>query len=413
MWSENLRSSIRINRKLLLGSLAAGAIAVALPVGGYVVVHYGGFTLGQQIVVLLLIAIAAALSFGLWTVKASPRYPQTPLEAHQEAIEVEVETEWGKSLEWLRAAVASAEECSESVIKIHRQGITDGQPPEFRQTFQVAMHCKVCDLARAVADLCQRGHAEAAFMIWRSIFEIEVNMAFIAQEGTNDRGERFRDWATAAVLRSQDANNPELAKLKKKYQGWQLDRDIGWTRKNNPMGIPARAKAVGYSDTTVGNEISGLFMYAETNAYVHNDARAIFNDLGRSQPFDKGPSGSGLDMPLCLTARSLSIVTDILICNVDQAKRPEPKAYQSYTYWRHTQVLLEVAMIPQRLLSPYRGFDLSFEMEGNDGRVLTFTPARRESSPDGVEKVAMPRLITAARGIKNGRQKQRNNSDNL
>ena len=360
-----------------------------------------------------LISALVAISFGIWTARSTPKYPQTPLEYHQELVERAIVEEWGKAIHWLRETIATAEECSESVIEIHRQGFMNGKSPEFRQTFLVAMHCKVCDLARAVADLCQRGHAEAAFMIWRSIFEIEVNMAFIAQEGTNDRAERFQDWAAAAFLGAQDPNNPELAKLKKKYQGWQLDRDIGWTRKNNPMGIPARAKAVGYSTSTGSKEISGLSMYSQTNAYVHSDALAILNDLSNSQPFDKGPSASGLDMPLCLTARSLSVTTDTLVSNVNEAKKTKPKTYESYTYWRHTQVLLEVAMAPERLLSRYRGFDLSFEIEGDDGRVSIFTPARRESSPEGVKEVAMPRLVMAARGIKDERQRQRSNSDNL
>lgn len=377
-----------------------------LLVVGYLVAYYSPYDLAQLMLMTALVAIAVALSFGLWTVKATPRYPQTPLEAHQEVIEAEVETEWGKSIEWLRSTIAGAEECSESVIEIHRQGFTNAKPPEFRQTFLVAMHCKVCDLARAVADLCQRGHAEAAFMIWRSIFEIEVNMAFIAQEGTNDRAERFQDWATVAILGAQDPENPELANLRKKYKGWELDRDIGWTRKRNPMGIPARAKKVGYSDKNIGNEISGLFMYAETNAYVHNDAKALFNDLSNNQPFDKGPSASGMDMPLCLAARSLSTVTNLLVSNLEEAKRADSNAYIGFIYWRHTQVLLEVGRVPERLLSRYKGFDLSFDEEWDDGQVVTFTPARRESSEEGMQKVAMPRLIIAAKGTKpeNGRK---------
>ena len=78
------------------------------------------------------------------------------------------------------------------------------------------------------------------------------------------------------------------------------------------MGIPARAAVVGYPTKLPGSQTPVLDIYEESNAYVHNDATAIFHDLGTNKPFEKGPSASGLDMPLCLTARSVSVVCEAL-----------------------------------------------------------------------------------------------------
>ena len=375
-------------RRLISGAAHVFFVSAALIALGYKV---GDGTLDlsrpQSLVIFLAIAVVNGLLFIIWTVRTPPRYPQSPLEHHQEDVEREVESEWGEAIGWLRETIAEAEELSEAVIRLHGTRWRDENiEPALVQSVLVGMHAKVCDLSRVVADLCQRGHAEGAFMIWRSIFELEVNMSFIVLDNTDDRARRFRDWANAAYLRQHEPDNDELERLKEKYKGWHIRRDHGWTLKEAPMGIRARAVAVGYPSESRGTETPLLDIYGESNAYVHNDATAIFHDLGTNRPFDKGPSASGLDMPLCLTARSVSIVCEALAtaqAGHDATKfTPSVRTVEA----RSGQVSWEVALVPERLLSRYGGFDMSIvePMEGGGERIMI--PKRRESTSEDMER---------------------------
>ena len=337
----------------------------------------------QILFLCFLVSLLIAVLFGLWTVRSTPRYPQTPLEHHQERIERAVLKEWGAANNWLRETIAAAEEFTEKLIEIYREKITDNEENTLQEIVLVTMHNRVCELARAVADLCQRGHAEAAFIIWRSIFELEVNMRYILQDDTGNRAERFMDWGEAAYLRLNAPNSTELKSLEAKYPRPQrLDREIGWTREINPIGVPGRAKEIGYPTERQGNRIPVLDMYEESSAYSHNDAMALLNNLGNGTPFRKGPSVSGHDMPLCLTARSLTTVTHTLANCQEEARRSQLEREVNVVGARSSQVALEVAMVPRRLLSRFGGFDMTIEWETEDGRLFTAKPYRRESEPE-------------------------------
>ena len=49
---------------------------------------------------------------------------------------------------------------------------------------------------------------------------------------------------------------------------------------------------------------------------------------------------------------------------------------------RHSQVLLEVAMVPEDLLSRFGGFFVSREVDLGGGRQIVFIPARRGSTEE-------------------------------
>ena len=380
MWNDSLKAWYRRNRRLIQGSFNAGSASFFLISVGSVLTTLDPL---ERVILALAIGVLVSLIFGLWTVRSTPRYPQTPLEHHQERIERAVLKEWGAANNWLRETIAAAEEFSEKIIEIYRETITDNEENTLREIVLLTMHNRTCELARAVADLCQRGHAEAAFIIWRSIFELEVNMGYISQDATGGRAERFVDWGEAAYLRLNAPNSTELKSLEAKYPRPQrLDREIGWTREKNPIGIPGRAKEIGYPTKRQANRIPVLDMYEESSAYSHNDAMALLNNLGNGTPFRKGPSVSGHDMPLCLTARSLTTVTHTLANCQEEAHRSQLDREVNIVGARSSQIPLEVAMVPRRLLSRFGGFDMTIEWETEDGRLFTAKPYRRESEPE-------------------------------
>ena len=248
------------------------------------------------------------------------------------------------------------------------------------------MQNKACNLARSVADLCQRGHAEAAFIVWRSIFEIEVNMQYIALDETETRAERFRDWGRAAYLRLNFPDSTELEALVSKYTKRNLEREIGWTRLRNPIGVPGRAKEIEYSSKQrEGRATTILNMYEESNSYSHYDATAVVNDLGNNRPLNNGPSASGHDMPLCLTARSIAVINMALIDSQGESDKVNMEPMDRIVYARHSQVAWEVAMVPERLLSRFGGIDVGRDETTEDGRNI-YMPARRESTPEQIKR---------------------------
>ena len=400
MWKDTLPGFLKRNLRLLLGSLMVFLWAEALLLLGYLATGeptLQGLALqaSENMGLALAVGLLTTLVFGLWTVQSTPRYPQTPLEHHQEAVEREIESEWGNAIAYLRLAVSRSEECGNTLLEAYRTGFQQSRKPELMQTILLGMHAKACDLARAVADLSQRGHSEAAFVLWRSIFELQINMQFIAQEGNNDRAERFQDWSIATHLRLHDATSDELKALKLKYaKPWQLDKDMGWTRATNPMSIPTRAKEVGYPTERDGRKVPVLELYADSNAYVHNDATGIFIDLGSNRAFDRGPSPAGHDMPLCLTAHSLSTITETLVVNQNHVELTELAEYVDSVYIARNDVELEVAMVPELLLSKYKGVDKSIDLPAGEGKRLVAIPARRDRTVKEIKRQRRQNLLS-------------------
>ena len=384
MWEDSVKAAYIRNMRLILACMIGGCTAMLLFTIGYALtteLAVAGPVV--RVAVVLAIGLTLAFAFGLWSVKSIPRYPQTPLEYHQEQVERAVIKEWGESISWLRETVATTEETSLEIIQIHRNQFDKGVENALREITLVTMHNRLCNLARSVADLCQRGHAEAALIVWRSIFEIEVNMAYVSLDETDKRAERFQDWGRAAYLRLNFPESNELESLNAKYpRPNQLHREIGWTREHNPLGVPARAEAIGYADNKDDRETIALNMYEESSAYSHNDALALLNDLGNNHPLRKGPSDSGQDMPLCLTATSLSVATRTLANRYKDTEWARLMSRVEIVEARSNNVLLEVAQVPERLLSRFRGFYMTIVMPSEDGGTLVGIPYRRESTPE-------------------------------
>lgn len=197
MWQDNLTTAYIRNMKLILACMFSVLAAMLLFTIGYALApEFAVAGPAVRIGVLMTIGLTVALAFALWSVKSVPRYPQTPLEHHQERVERAVVKEWGRAISWLRETIATAEDTSIEVIQIHRSRFDKGIENPLRQITLLAMHNRLCHLSRSVADLCQRGHAEAALMVWRSVFEIEVNMGYVSQYETDKRAERFKDWGS-------------------------------------------------------------------------------------------------------------------------------------------------------------------------------------------------------------------------
>lgn len=303
------------------------------------------------------------------------------LDKHQKQVEKDIRKEWGGVLDWLSKAVANGLECWVTTLPYFRENRS-----EPGVTLHI-LHGQACNLARAVTGHCKRGEIQSAISLWRSLFEIEVNMAFIA-EGTTQRptrAERFHDWNMARYFYINNLpSDPRMVELRRKYSGWKLKQYNGWTAPpDNPtatLDVPDRALQVGHVEKNRHEDgYSRLDIYNLCHSYVHNDMFGMLNSplTSTDTPMDD-PSNSGLDTPLCLTALSLTTVTAILLENINAPNlETELSEFLSFAEIQMGQVNLEVGIIRPELLSPLGGIDMSFVVESDEGTEYIVRPSRR------------------------------------
>lgn len=303
------------------------------------------------------------------------------LNKHQKRVEKDVSKEWGEALDWLSKAVANALECWVATSSHYRDNRSE---PGI--TLHL-LHGQAYILARAIAGHCKRGDIQSAISSWRSLFEIEVNMAFIAKGTTQkpSRAERFQDWSMATYfLHSNLQSHEGMIALRRKYKSWNLGNPDGWTAPpDNPkatLSLTERALRVGYlwGDPQNG-KYSNLDIYNLCHSYVHTNMVAMLNDpLTSGRSILDNPSPFDLDTPLCLTARSLTTVTLLFLENhQDPAKESNLDEFRRFAEIQESQVLLEVGRVRPELLSPFGGVDLSFTVHTEEGTEYTARPARR------------------------------------
>ena len=297
-------------------------------------------------------------------------------------IEKAIKREWGEALNWLSKAVANGFECWEVAAAYC------GDTNQRRVYTLHKLYGRACTLAEEITDDCRRGKIQSAIKQWRSLYEIEVNMAFIARDTTQNpsRAERYEDWSEANFFLVNHRQNDEgMIKLRRKYHGWHLADHAGWTAPpDNPnanLTLEKRALQVGYEKkNTDQNLYSPLHIYSLCHSYVHNNIFAISNDvLTPKDGAHDGPTAIGLDVPLCLTALSVRNVTNLIVENI-----PALQSDAAGEYFvrcgdiQADQVLVEVARVKQDYLSPLQGVDVSRTIKSDDGTEYLYIPVRRE-----------------------------------
>jgi len=303
------------------------------------------------------------------------------LNNHQRQVEKDIKKEWGEALDWLSKAVANSLECWIATSPYYRSN---------RSEPGITLHLlyrQACNLARAIVGHCKQGDIQSAISSWRSLFEIEVNMAYVAKGTTQrpSRAERFQDWSTATYLIDNNLRSHErMIELQRKYKGWNLGNPDGWTAPpDNPkatLSLTERALRVGYSrgDTQKG-QYSKLDIYNLCHSYVHTNMVAMLNDpLTSGRTILDSPAPFDLDTPLCMTASSLTTVVVLFLENhQDTDQEGQLSEFKRFAEIQESQVLVEVGRVRPELLSPFGGVDLSFTVQSEDGTEYAARLARR------------------------------------
>ena len=297
-------------------------------------------------------------------------------------VEKAIGKEWNEALNWLGKAVANGLECWE----VASEWCGDGSP--LRTSTLHKLFGRACVLAEEITDDCRRGRIQSAIRQWRSLFEIEVNMAFIARDTTQipSRAERYEDWSKANYfLVNYRQNDERMIALCRKYRDWKLADHDGWTAPpDNPnaiLSLEKRAQQMGYERGNGQQSLySPLHIYTLCHSYVHNNIFAISNDaLTPNGGTRDGPTAIGLDVPLCLTAMSIRNVTRLLLASIPRLQAsPSGRYYGRCGDIQTDQALLEVAKVRPDSLSPLRGVDVSRTITSDDGTEYLCIPVRRK-----------------------------------
>ena len=303
------------------------------------------------------------------------------LDKRQRQLEKTIRKDWGEAIDWLSKAVANGLECWEETFPDYEEG-------EFQLGFTLHMlHGQACALAEAIADHCRKGRIQSAIILWRSLFQIEVDMAFVAKGDTQvpSRAERYYDWWMANYFGVNGLpDHAEMIRLRRKYSGWKLRDYDGWAAPpDNPrasLDLTERAQRVGYTRQTKDvDRYSPLDVYTRCHSYVHNNMFAMWNDLITPRQVRRdGPTAVGLDVPLCLTAYSLTRATHLLLdSHAGEDGRRESLSFGRLAEIQESQVMLEVQRVRSELLSPLRGVDVFLTWKSKDGVEYIGRPARR------------------------------------
>ena len=297
-------------------------------------------------------------------------------------VEKAIGKEWTEALNWLEKAVANGLECWD----VASEWCGDGSP--LRTSTLHKLFGRACVLAEEITDDCRRGRIQSAIRQWRSLFEIEVNMAFIARDTTQipSRAERYEDWSEANYfLVNYRQNDERMIALCRKYRDWKLADHDGWTAPpDNPnaiLSLDKRAQQMGYERGNGQQSLySPLHIYTLCHSYVRNNIFAISNDaLTPNGGTRDGPTAIGLDVPLCLTAMSIRNVTRLHLASIPRLQAsPSGRYYGRCGDIQTDQALLEVAKVRPDSLSPLRGVDVSGTITSDDGTEYLCKPVRRK-----------------------------------
>ena len=215
-------------------------------------------------------------------------------------------------------------------------------------------------------------------------------MAYIenAQETDPEVAKRFIDWSKMAYLRFNQRDSQELKELRSLYEGWNTDSDQGWTSKRRIIGLRRRAHLAGYASGIRPHDFQVLDIYDLANAFVHNDATALFNDLGGSSPFLKGPSRAGLDLPLTLVGTSLRGATEILIQRQPGSDDDALKEYKLSMLVIQNDINIEASIVPVRLASRFLKLNMTYsEPLPDGGEAIVVLPRREGTREDAIREV--------------------------
>lgn len=242
------------------------------------------------------------------------------------SFEIRLRDPWGPAFDRFEALLVSAREAGERFMERHAdEAAAEGDDGDALFNALARLHARAVRVADEVFSLLRSGHAGGAMARWRTLHEIAVVMAFLAEHG-HDLAERYllhdavASWRGlldyqlfADRLGDLPLSNEEVARMR-------AERDVLVARFGAPYGEEWgwAAEAVGKLRPTF-RDIENAADLAHWRPYgrwasqnVHAGPLALFNVMGVDDEQDMllaGASNSDLADPGTNTAFSLALAT--------------------------------------------------------------------------------------------------------
>ena len=253
-------------------------------------------------------------------------------EADVQGFQERLEERWGEGLDYLRMLLTCCREVGGETYKRHNR--SKAKRFAYRRWVLVRLHSRACQIADEIICLMENGFADGALARWRTLHELSVVAALIA-DGDEDLAERYINHDAVEVKKQADEYEAvqvplgfgPLARrsrrqIEKRYDaaiaryGQTFSHPFGWAAHHLGMKKPTFKDLQEAADRT---EFSSFYKLASFN--VHASARSLFFNLasmGSSDVLLAGRSNAGLAEPGERTAHTLLYVTSLFVGNVGQ-----------------------------------------------------------------------------------------------
>ena len=302
-----------------------------------------------------------------------PGWPDSDVAKAGEYTRMQVQWEWSKPI---RLAQDMASAMEEEIIRI---GVGDAfQGP--KQLVVNRLSLNTIGTTKAALSVIQAGFPESAIREWRTLFEIRVNAAYIAQKNQKV-ARRFIEWGRMNELSRTEPRSEQLRRMKSKWnlKKLQPDNSDGWTG-NPPRDLINRARDIGLDFGTDSRQYTQMNVYKLANAFVHADWTASSATMGGLRPEETDGAAEGVGEILYLLMETAA--DTVMLSASDEMKE---RLVDDLWVLRS---LIRAA--PERLRGRFVRLPLTEPMGIlPDGRILISTVKRREEWPEESERRSM------------------------
>lgn len=246
-----------------------------------------------------------------------------------------MEERWGRSLDYLRMLLTSCRDIGHQTMK--RYGKSKSKQNMYRRWVLVRLHTRACQVTDEIICLLENGFADGAIARWRTLHEISIVAALIA-DGDEDLAERYILHDAVEVKRQADDYEETQVPLGFSPLGKRHRRNIeqqfeealnrfgttfahpyGWAAKHLNLKKPT------FKDLQEAADRAGMSSHYKIASFnVHASARSLFFNLasiGDQTIFLAGRSNTGLVDPGERTAHTLALITSLYVGHTSNIDR--------------------------------------------------------------------------------------------
>ncbi|MDP2029191.1 MAG: DUF5677 domain-containing protein [Thiobacillus sp.] len=253
----------------------------------------------------------------------------------QESFRYGMEERWGRGLDYLRMLLTSCRDIGQQTMKRHSK--SKSKQNMYRRWVMIRLHTRACQVSDEIICLMENGFADGAMARWRTLHEISIVAALIA-DGDEDLAERYILHDAVEVKRQADDYDETQVPLgfspigkrhrrgiEQQYEaalnrfGTTFAHPYGWAAKHLNLKKPT------FKDLQEAADRAGMSSHYKMASFnVHASARSLFFNLasiGDQTIFPAGRSNAGLVDPGERTAHTLALITSLYVghtLNIDR-----------------------------------------------------------------------------------------------